>query len=44
MKVRTKPERKIKYYIESFFENVYYSQEIYDIKLLALQKINEEYV
>jgi len=44
MKVRTKPEKKIKYYIESFFENVYYSQEIYDIKLLALQKINEEYV
>jgi len=39
-----KIEKNIKRYVESFFENVYYSPEVFDVKEKIIQKINEEYI
>ncbi|OUM62868.1 hypothetical protein PIROE2DRAFT_10729 [Piromyces sp. E2] len=40
---KTKIEKNINYYIESFFENAHYTEEVLKVKNIIINKINEEY-
>jgi len=40
---KVKTEKNIKYYIESFFENARCSEEVFKVKEIIMNKVNEEY-
>jgi len=42
-KVKVEIEKNIKSYVESFFEDVDYSKEVYMVKEKIIEKLNEEY-
>ncbi|ORX76964.1 Metallo-dependent phosphatase [Anaeromyces robustus] len=43
-KEKSDVEKNIKNYVESFFENAYFSKEVFDIKNQIIKKLNEKYI